>query len=141
MQAAVLKDNSKAADIFISGVKGVHSVINGLYSPTQETGQDGRILYRRSGERGDEALCIEHFEGRWRVKNESDRGSGACRAYVEGGCVLEDCRSRTWNVDWNGSFFFAEPSVRMATGEEARSQASGRSVLAREHTRASPSML
>jgi len=138
--AAVLKDNSKAADIFISGVQGVHSVINGLYSPTKETGQDGRILYRRSGERGDEALCIEHFEGRWRVKNESDRGSGACRAYVEGGCALEECRSRTWKVV-DGDDFVDRQSVRMATGDAVRSQASGRSVLAREHTRASPSML
>ena len=118
MQAAVLKDNSKAADIFISGVQGVHSVINGLYSPTQETGQDGRILYRRSGERGDEALCIEHFEGRWRVKNESDRGSGACRAYVEGGCALEECRSRTWKVV-DSDDFVDEPSVNMATVADA----------------------
>ncbi len=139
-KAAIVKDNSKAADIFISGVQGVHSVINGLYSPTKETGQDGRILYRRSGERGDEALCIEHFEGLWRVKNESKRGSGACRAFVEGGCALEDCRSRTWKVV-DGEFFVDEPSVRMSTGEAARSQASGCSVIAREHTRASPSIL
>jgi hypothetical protein len=117
-------------DIFISGVQGVHSAINGLYSPTQETGQDGRILYRRSGERGDEALCIEHFEGRWRVKNESDRGSGACRAYVEGGCALEECGSRTWQVENRFGDFVDEPSVRIATGDAAKSQASGCSVLA-----------
>jgi hypothetical protein len=134
--AAIVKDNSQAADIFISGVEGVHSVINGLYSPTEETGQDGRILYRRSGERGDEALCIEHFEGRWRVKNESQRGSGACRAYVEGGCALEDCRSskwdyrsRTWQVENRFGDFVDEPSVRIATGDAAKSQASGCSVL------------
>ena len=78
--AAIIKENTKAADIFISGIKGRRSVINGLYSPTQETGQDGRVLYRKSDECGDEALCIEHFEGRWCVKNQSDKGSVACFA-------------------------------------------------------------
>ena len=140
--AAIRKDNSKAADIFISGVKGRHSVVNGLYSPTQETGQDGRVLYRKSGECGDEALCIEHFEGRWRVKNQSDRGSVACFAQVEGCCTLEGCRSRVWKVSDGDEvwYFVDQPSVQMVTGEEAKSQASCFSVLAREHTRASPSM-
>jgi hypothetical protein len=138
--AAIRQENSKAADIFISGVKGRHSVVNGLYSPTQETGQDGRVLYRKSDESGDQALCIEHFEGRWRVKNESDRGSGACRAYVEGGCALEECRSRTWKVV-DGELFVQMPSVRMVTGSKAKSQASGFCVLALELTRASPSIL
>ena len=134
--AAIRKENSKAADIFISGVKGRHSVVNGLYSPTQEKGQDGRVLYRKSGESGDEALCIEHDDDNWWVV---DKLNVYC-AQVEGGCALEGCRSRTWKVV-DGDDFVNEPSVRMATGEEARSQASGRSVLAREHTRASPSML
>ena len=102
----------------LSGVQGVNSVINGLYSPTQETGQDGRILYRRSGDLGDEALCIEHFEGKWQVKNLSDRGSGACRAYVEGGCALEGCCLRTWKVV-DGEYFVEKPGVRMATVSEA----------------------
>ena len=137
--AAILKDNSMAADIFISGFEGHNSVINGLYLPTQETGQDGRRLYRKSGECGDEALCIEHFEGRWRVKNQSDGGSGMCCAYVEGGCALEDCRSLIWKVS-DGDDFVDQPSVQMVTGGEAKSQASGRSVLAPEHTRASPSI-
>ena len=47
--AAILKDNSNATDVFISGVKGINPKINGLYSPTQETGLDGRMLYRKSG--------------------------------------------------------------------------------------------
>ena len=137
--AAIIKENTKAADIFISGIKGRHSVVNGLYSPTREKGQDGRVLYRKNG---DEALCIEHFEGRWRVKNQSDRGSVACFAYVEGGCALEDCRSRIWKVV-EGEDFVDQRSVQMVTGEEAKSQASdcGRSVLAPEDTRASPSIV
>ena len=77
-----------------------------------------RMEYRRSGERGDEALCIEHFEGLWRVKNESERGSGACRAFVEGGCVLLDCCVRRWKVD-DGDGYVDKPSVRMFTVSEA----------------------
>jgi hypothetical protein len=113
--AAIRQENSKAADIFISGVKGRHSVVNGLYSPTQEKGQDGRVLYRKSDESGDQALCIEHFEGRWRVKNQSDRGSVACFAHVEGCCALERCRSRIWKVS-DGKDFVDQPSVQMVTG-------------------------
>ena len=138
--AAIRKDNAKAADIFISGVNGVNFVINGLYSPTQEKAQDGRVLYRKSDECGDEALCIEHFEGRWCVKNQSDRGSVACFAHVEGCCALEDCRSRIWKVS-DGEGFVDQPSAKLVTGEEAKSQASGRSVLAPERTRASPSIV
>jgi hypothetical protein len=138
--AAIRKDNSNAADIFFFGFEGHNAVINGLYSPTQETGQDGRVLYRKSGECGEEALCIEHFDGRWRVKNQSHRGSVACFAHVEGCCALEGCRSRVWKVS-DGVYFVDQPSVKMVTGEEAKSQASGRSVLAPEHTRASPSIL
>jgi hypothetical protein len=136
-KAAIRKVNSGATDIFISGIKGRHSVVNGLYSPTQEKAQDGRVVYRKNG---NEALCIEHIEGRWRVKNQSDRGSVACFAHVEGCCALEDCRSRTWKVS-DGRYFVDQRSVQMVTGEAAKSQASGRSVLAPEHTRASPSIV
>ena len=134
--AAIRKENSKAADIFISGVKGRHSVVNGLYSPTHEKGQDGRVLYRKSDECGDEALYIEHDDDNWRV---IDKLNVYC-AQVEGGCALEDCRSLIWKVS-DGDDFVDQPSVQMVTGEEAKSQASGRSVLAPEHTRASPSIV
>ena len=136
--AAVLKDNSKAADIFISGVQGVHSAINGLYSPTEETGQDGRVLYRKSGDCGDKALYIEHDDDNWWVIDELN----VYCAQVEGGCALEDCRSRTWKVS-DGEGFLDQPSAKLVTGEEAKSQASdcGRSVLAPEDTRASPSIV
>ena len=134
--AAIRKDNSKAADILISGFAGRHHEIDGLYSPTQEKGQDGRVLYRKSGECRDEALCIEHDDDNWLVV---DKLNVYC-AQVEGGCALEGCRSRIWKVS-DGRYFVDQPSVQMVTGEEAKSQASGRSVLAPEHTRASPSIL
>ncbi len=43
-RALAEQSNSQAIDIFISGVEGVNSDINGLYSPTEETGQNGRIV-------------------------------------------------------------------------------------------------
>jgi hypothetical protein len=98
------------------------------------------MLYRKSGAPGDEELCIEHVAGRWQVKNQSDRGRGACRAYVEGGCALEDCCLRTWKA-FDSDGFVDEPSVRMVTGKAAKSQASDRSVLAPERTRALPPVL
>ena len=126
--AAIIKENSKACPMVLSGVQGVNSAINGLYLPTQETGQDGRVLYRKSGECGDEALCIEHFEGEWQVIDERDRGVDNCHAHVEGGCALEGCRSCVWKVS-DGKRFVDQPSVQMVTGGEAKFQASGRSAL------------
>ena len=122
--------------MFLSGIQGVNSVMNGLYLPTQETGQDGRVLYRKSGECGEEALCIEHDDDNWWVIDKL----GASRAHVEGGCALENCHSRTWKVS-DGEGFVDQLSVQMVTGEAAKSQASGRSVFAPEHTRASPSIV
>ncbi len=122
--------------MFLSGVQGVNSVINGLYLPTQETGRDGRRLYRKSGESGDQALCIEHDDDNWWVLDKL----GASRAHVEGSCALEDCRSRIWKVS-DGEDFVDQPSVQMVTEKEAKSQASGCSVLAAEHTRALSSIV
>ncbi len=129
--AAVLNDNSKATDIFISGVQGVNSAINGLYSPTEETGQDGRILYRKSDEfEFDlEEYYIEHYEEEWRVYCDDQLLS-----IVRGGCALEDCRSRKWKV-FNGQEFVHQPSVKIVIGQRAKSMASGNCILAPECTR------
>ncbi len=119
-----------------SGVNGVNFVINGLYSPTQEKGQDGRIIYRKIGEPGDEVLCIEHDDDNWWVIDEL----GASRAHVEGCCALEECRSRLWKVR-DGDDFVHQPNAKLVTEQEAALQASGRNVLAPEHIRALPSNL
>ena len=110
----------------LSGVQGVNSVINGLYLPTQETGQDGRRLYRKSGESGDQALCIEHFEWQWQVKAESDRGTGFFVASVEGGCALEDvgCLSK-WRVYNSKKKLANQPNVLILTEDEVICKASG----------------
>ena len=98
------------------------------------------MLYRKSGESGPEALCIKHYNLQWQVKAESDLGTGLFVASVQGDCALEDCRSRTWKVS-DGEGFVDEPSAKLVTEVEAKSQASGRSVLAPERTRASPSIV
>jgi hypothetical protein len=126
--AAIIKENSKACPMVLSGVQGVNSVINGLYLPTQETGQDGRVLYRKSGESGDQALCIEHFEGEWQVKAESHRFSGIHVASVEGGCVLEDCRESNWRV-YNSAGKLKVQDVKIMTEEEANAKVSDHDTL------------
>ena len=113
----------------LSGVQGVNSQINGLYLPTQETGQDGRRLYRKSGESGDQALCIEHVEGEWQAKNERDRGSRRCRAWVRGNCALESCRWRLWNVVY-GENVVDRTGVDIVAGQQAKSKASSSIILA-----------
>ena len=89
-----------------------------MYSPTQEAGQDGHILYRKSGESGQQALCIEHFEGQWQVKKGLDQGSRRRRAYFEGGSSLENCSSRHLLI-WDGDKFAKQPSVNIVTAKAA----------------------
>jgi len=124
--AAILKDNSKVCTMYLSGVEGINAHINGCYLATQERGQDGRTLYRKMG---DDPWCIEHFEGEWQVKAESDRGSCSCVASVEGGCALEDCGCRRWRV-MSGKEFVVEPNVKAMTIKEAQRKASGHSIIA-----------
>ncbi len=108
--------------MYLSGIEGINSHINGCYLATQERGQDGRTLYRKMG---DDPWCIEHFEGEWQVKAESDRGSGACVASVEGLCALEDCGLRKWRVYNSKNRLMNQPSVMMLTEKEVNSKASG----------------
>ncbi len=137
-KAAVIRDNLKAADIFISGIecRNSYAIItelsspNGLYTPTQETGQDGRILYRKSDGSGIfEDFCIEHFEGQWQVKLEENLGSGVCCAFVRGGCALESCCSRQWKVV-DGEEIVDQPNVEILAGQQAKCKASGNIILA-----------
>ena len=114
-------DSSKPCTMVLfvlSGVFGTNSKINGLYSSTQETGRDGRMLYRKSGESGPEALWIEHYEGQWQVKYEVDRDSGVCVAFIEGNCALDHHHLHGWNVVCDRDFV-QQPSVKMAAVAEA----------------------
>ncbi len=108
----------------LSGVTGVNSVINGIYLPTQETGQDGRTIYRKIGDEFcDDSWCIEHYEGEWQVKVESDRCSDSYVASVDGGCALEDCRESNWRV-FNSKGKFKVQNVKILTEQEANSKVS-----------------
>ena len=110
---AVADDNARAGPVFISGATGPHAAfINGFYGVTEEKSLDGRLVLSKHG---DPSLCIEHRGGRWQVKDVSNKGKAAYKAYVAGGCALEDCTSRVWSVS-NGKEFDDQPSVKMATG-------------------------
>jgi hypothetical protein len=69
-------------------------------------------------------MCIEHFAGKWRIKQVSDKGHNACMASVQVECALEDCTSRVWRVD-NGKEFEDQPSVKIVTVAEAERQVRG----------------
>jgi hypothetical protein len=123
---------SSGAVVFISGATGPHAAaINGPYNRTGEiTGK-----YAVYSKCGDPSVCIEHRdESDWEVKDVSAKGTGACMAYVAGGCALGDCTSRVWVV-WNGKGFDEQPSIKMATGSEAERQVSGGCMRALAHTR------
>jgi hypothetical protein len=121
---------SAGAVVFISGATGPQAAaINGPYDRTGEI-SGGYAVYSK---RGDPSMCIEHRGGKWEVKSVSSKGTSACKAYVAGGCALEDCTSRVWKV-WNGTVSFDDqPSVKMATGREAERQVSGGCMRAHAH--------
>ena len=120
--ASVANGNSKATAIFISGATGpAAAIINGPYSPTQERGLDGRILYCKSG---NASICIEHHGGAWQVKPVSFKGKDECCASVPGACALEACTSRVWRVG-DGKALHNQPSVTMVTGADAEQAVCG----------------
>ena len=125
--ASVAYGNSKATAIFICGATGpAAAIINGPYSPTQERGLDGRILYCKSG---NASICIEHHGGAWQVKPMSFKGKDECCASVAGACALEACTSRVWRVG-DGKALHNQPSVTMVTGADAEQAVSGNSFVA-----------
>ncbi len=117
--------------VFISGATGDRAgAINGPYSPTQEKGADGRIVYGKDGDASiciehfggewqvDASMCFEHFGGEWQVKAVEDKGQDVCLGSVQGGCALEDCASRAWKV-WDTGKLTDQTSVKIVTGAEA----------------------
>ena len=124
---SVADDNSRASFVFIYGATGANaSKVNGLFTATQERGQDGRVIYAKRGNSG-HSLCMEHYkdDGDWQVKPVSGNRQGSCWAYVEGGCALEACTSRTWNM-LDGNVFYEQPDIRMVAGTDAETAVSCR---------------
>ena len=118
-------DNSRAGLVFLSGAQGVcASSVNGCWRATAERRQ-GRVVYVKVG---DSSLCIEHLGGIWQVKSVSNKGKNDAWAYITGGCALEDCTSRVWNV-WDGTAFVPQPSVKMLFGADAEREVSCRCRL------------
>jgi len=127
---AVADGNARAGPVFISGATGPRAgSINGFYGVTEKKSLDGRLVLSK---RGDPSMCIEHHGGQWGVKDVPSKGKHEYRAYVAGGCALEDCTSRVWKVG-NGKGFDDQPSVKMATGREAERQVSGGCMRALAH--------
>jgi hypothetical protein len=113
---AVADDNARAATVLVSGATGGWAwAINGLFTPTQEKGLDGRVVY---GKCGDGSICIEHYAVKWQVKRVSHKGTDGSIAYVTGGCALEACTSRVWSVGI-GKTLEVQPSVKAVTGADA----------------------
>ncbi len=126
---AVAADNARAGPVFISGAAGMNSAgINGFYSVTEEKSSDGRVVLSK---RGDANMCIEHFAGKWQVKDVSSKGKDVAFASFQGGCALEDCTSRVWMV-YNGKEGEDQPSVKIVTGKEAERQVRGSCRRARK---------
>ena len=118
-------DNSRAGLVFLSGAQGVCALkVNGLWRATEERLQ-GRVVYVKVG---DDSLCIEHLGGIWQVKSLSDRGKNTAWASFPGGCALEACTSRVWNVS-DGKIHVPQPSVKMLFGADAEREVSCRCRL------------
>jgi hypothetical protein len=105
----------------ISGVTGDNAAaINGIYDKVDERCGGYRLYVKR----GDDRLCIEHFEGQWQVKPVSKKGQDGCLMRVEGGCKLRECTSRVWKVwDDDGEAWNDAPSVKLVAGAAAEERA------------------
>jgi len=123
---------SHAVPVFICGATGPHSaMIDGFYEATEEWGLDGRVLYKKRGD----GVWIEHFEGKWQIKDASGKGMDSGNASVAGRCRLEACVSLVWEVS-DGKEHKEQPSLKMTTGPEAERQVGGPSMRARERSSA-----
>jgi hypothetical protein len=65
----------------------------------------------------------------WQLKHVSLKGEYECYASVPGGCALEACTSRKWEV-WNDNDWIVDSKVKMVTGAEAERAVSGPCVCA-----------
>jgi hypothetical protein len=134
-EAKISAENARAVPMLISGATGKFADrVNGCFDSTQETGADGRVLYRK---RGDASVCMEHFEGKWSIKSEAEIDTSNCWAYVKGGCALEDCTSRQWTLsDGTGKGVWTNPPL-MKVMTEAEAKAATNAKAAAE-SKASP---
>jgi hypothetical protein len=124
---------SSSASLFsVSGATGpLADDINGLYDCTREMSGGYPVYVKRGG-----VICIEHvsFGGNreWQVKTVSAKGQSKCFAAVSGGCALDDCIGREWEVgDGEGkNVFLKQRSVTLATEVEGFRLSGATGVLA-----------
>jgi hypothetical protein len=129
---------SAAHHVFISGATGLNATgINGAYYSTGETSDGHPLLIKR----GDASMLMEHFGGKWWVKDASFKGMARGFAYVAGGCALAVCTSRQWMLSFDNKTFSDAPDVKMVTGAEAERKVSGCCLRAHQHALSPPSAL
>ena len=73
-------------------------------------------------------MCIEHRGGLWQLKPALAKGKDSGWADCAGGCALEACTSRVWNVS-DGKTLLPQPSVKMLFGADAEREVSCRCRL------------
>jgi hypothetical protein len=70
------------------------AAINGQYSPTQERGADGRVVYIKAD---DQSMRIQHCSDTWQVQKVLSNGSFQYWAFIRSsGRALHACGSRSW---------------------------------------------
>jgi hypothetical protein len=78
-------------------------------------------------------MFIEHRGGLWQLKPALAKGKDSGWADCAGGCALEACTSRIWNMDLGKAgapAWTVTPSMKMVTGAEAERMVSGPCVCA-----------
>jgi hypothetical protein len=127
---SALQTDAKPLDptvIFISGATGEYSGrLFGFYEPTGKKNSDGHIMYKN---RFHPNTVVEHFGGKWQLKDVSNIRKNIRFAEVAGFCPFEACKSKEWEVA-NGVALEHQPSVKMVTGADAEAQASGCFIVA-----------
>jgi hypothetical protein len=121
---AVAEDNARAASVLISGATGWYSgCINGFFSPTQERGLDGRVVYRKCG--CDDTVIV-HRNGCWAITGRYDKLQHNSAARVLGGCCLEECGSRPWETHTENKIGTTPHMLNIESGPEVERKVSNR---------------
>ncbi len=105
-------DNSNATFVHISGLVGSAACGNGLYTPQPSDIFCSRVRYKKEHRFGNASTAtptlassgaaddwwLEHYGGRWQLKQSRHKGTGWRWANVLGGIALEACGSHVWRV-------------------------------------------
>jgi hypothetical protein len=108
-------DNTNATFVHISGLVGSAACGNGLYKPQPSDIFCSRVRYKKEHRFGNASTLqtdtptiassvaaddwwLEHYGGRWQLKQSRHKGTGWRWANTLGGTALEACGSHVWRV-------------------------------------------